>query len=130
MKMKPKLPSVISEARIHETIFDGLDVSETTRKDYAARIGLFLSYVNARGFNQQSYLAYKRYLERRTDYSVATKNKYLITARVLLRELVRRGRLPIDITNNIKLFKQSKRHKRSGLTDREVKLLGAKMKAF
>ncbi|KKS12532.1 MAG: putative integrase [Candidatus Daviesbacteria bacterium GW2011_GWB1_41_5] len=129
MKMKIKLPSIVSEPREYtETIFDGLDVSETTRKEYLSRVRLFLSYVGSRGFNQHSYLHFKRYLEGRSDYSVSTKNKYLTTARVFLRELQRRGKLPFDVTYNVKHFRQSKRHKREGLTDREVQLLGIKLK--
>ncbi len=127
MKVKTKLVSQISR---HENIFDRLDVSENTRMEYMARIGLFLSHVHALGFNEKSYLSYKRYLERRSDYAVATKNKYLITARVFLRELVKRGLLPIDVTQNIKLFRQSKRHRKQGLTDSEVKLLGVKIQSL
>ncbi|MCX6788929.1 MAG: tyrosine-type recombinase/integrase [Candidatus Jorgensenbacteria bacterium] len=127
MKVKTKQ---LKELNRHENIFDGLDVSEETRREYTARIGLFLSHVQAVGFNQKSYLSYKRFLERRSDYAVATKNKYLITARVFLRELVRRGMLPIDVTANIKLFRQNKRHRRQGLTDTEVKLLGVKIQAL
>ena len=130
MKRRTKLPSVISEPSLHENIFDGLDVSESTRKEYSARIGLFLSYVHARGFNQQSYLSFKRYLQGRTDYSVATKNKYLATSRVFLRELTRRGKLPFDVTNNVKQFRQSKRHRREGLSDTEIKLLGVKIQSL
>ena len=111
-----------------ETAFDGLDVSETTRKEYLARIGLFISFVNAQGFNQQSYLNFKRYLQSRNDYSVATKNKYLSTARVFLRELIQKGRLPFSVIYSVKQFKQSKRHKREGLSDGEVRLLGVKLK--
>jgi integrase len=120
----------LSKENVTENIFDGLDVSESTRLEYMARIGLFLSHVHALGFNQKSYLSYKRYLERRSDYAVSTKNKYLITARVFLRELVRRGMLPIDVTANIKLFRQSKRHRKQGLTDSEVKLLGVKIQSL
>lgn len=120
----------LSKENVTENIFDGLDVSESTRLEYMARIGLFLSHVQALGFNQKSYLSYKRYLERRSDYAVSTKNKYLITARVFLRELVRRGMLPIDVTANIKLFRQSKRHRKQGLTDSEVKLLGVKIQSL
>lgn len=127
MKVKTKQ---LRELNRHENIFDGLDVSEDTRREYTARIGLFLSHVQAVGFNQKSYLSYKRFLERRSDYAVATKNKYLITARVFLRELVRRGMLPIDVTANIKLFRQNKRHRRQGLSDTEVKLLGAKIQSL
>lgn len=126
--MKRKLPNVISEPTLHENIFDGLDISETTRKEYSARISLFLSYVHARGFNQQSYLSYKRYLQGRTDYSVATKNKYLSSARAFLKELTRRGKLPFDVTYTVKQFRQSKKHRREGLSDKEVKLLGVKLK--
>lgn len=128
MKMKQKLPNIISEPSAHETIFDGLDVSETTRKEYLARIGLFISFVSSRGFNQHSYLYFKRYLEARNDYSVSTKNKYLTTARVFLRELQRKGKLHFDVTYSVKHFRQSKRHKREGLSDKEVQLMGVKLK--
>ncbi len=130
LSMKRKLPNVISEPSLHENIFDGLDVSETTRKEYSARIGLFLSYVHARGFNEKSYLAFKRYLEGRGDYSVSTKNKYLTTARVFLRELQRKGKLPFDVTYSVKHFRQSKRHKREGLSDKEVRLMGVKIQSL
>ncbi len=124
-KIKLYMPS---NGRSFNTIFNGLDVSDNTRKEYIFRIKLFFSYLDDTGFNQQSYLYFKRYLEGRTDYSIATKNKYLITARIFLRELVRKGFLPVDITQGIKCFKQSRRHKRLGLTDKEVQLLGVKLK--
>ncbi len=111
-----------------ENIFDGLDVSETTRKDYSARVGLFISYVQQHGFSQHSCTAFKRYLQGRTDYTISTKNKYLATARVFLKELNRRGMLPFDVTYNVRQFRQSKKHKRDGLTDDQVHLLGVKIK--
>ncbi len=120
----------LSKGNGTETIFDSLDVSESTRREYCHRIGLFLSYAQRYGFNQQSYLAFKRYLDSRSDYAVSTKNKYLITAKIFLRELVRRGVLPFDVTQNVKTFRQSKRHRRQGLTDTEVKLLGAKIQSL
>jgi len=111
-----------------ENIFDGLDVSETTRKDYSARVGLFISFVDQHGFNQNSCTYFKRYLQSRTDYSISTKNKYLATARVFLKELNRRGLLPIDVTYNVKQFRQSKKHKKEGLSDNQVHLIGTKLK--
>jgi len=118
----------ISDPRIKaDWIFDGLDVSETTRKDYSARIGYFLSYTQENGFNKQSCLQFKRYLEK-SNYSVSTKNKYLTTARVFLKELVRKGMLPPDVAFNVKQFRQSKNHRKEGLSDREVQLLGVKLK--
>lgn len=111
-----------------EQIFDLLDVSDNTRQDYKYRIGLFLDYVNATGLNRNSYLEFKRTLGSRTDLSVATKNKYLATAKIFLKELNRLGMLPADITQNIKTFTQSKKHKRDGLNDSEITLLVESMK--
>jgi len=102
-------------------IFDSLDVSETTRKDYSARIGMFIDFIHKEGFRVNSYLEYKRYLEKRTDYTISTKNKYLATAKIFLKETNRLGLIPMDITQNIRLFSQNKKHKREGLTDREMK---------
>lgn len=112
------------------SIFDDLDVNENTRKDYLSRLPLFLSYVQNSGFNQQSYLSFKRYLRKRNDYTTSTKNKYLATSRIFLKELVRRGKLSIDITNGIKHFKQTKQHKRQGLTDTEIQLLWLKLQSL
>ena len=127
--MKMKLPSVIREPRANaDWVFDGLDVSETTRKDYSARVGLFISYVHRHGFNQHTLLSFKRQLELNQHYSVSTKNKYLAVARVFLRELIRRGMLPIEATQSVRFFRQSKKHRRQGLTDKDVRLLGVKLK--
>ena len=56
-------------------------------------------------------------------WSVSTKNKHLIVARVFLKELHRQGLIPTDITHNVKAFKQSKQHKKRGLNDNEIKRL-------
>lgn len=102
------------------TIFDSIDVSSVTRKDYKYRIGMFIDYIGEQGFTHNSYLEYKRHLANRTDYTIATKNKYLATAKVFLRELNRIGLLPVDITQNTKLFKQIKKHKKEGLSSKDV----------
>ena len=109
-------------------VFDLLDVRETTRADYKYRIGLFLDFVKDRGFNHNSFLAFKRELAERTDLAISTKNKYLTTARVFLKELNRQGAIPADITQNIKTFNQSKKHKKDGLTDKEIKTLMEKIR--
>jgi integrase len=103
-----------------EKVFDLLDVSEATRQDYKYRIGLFLNFTSERGFNRNSFLEFKRSLAERTDLAVATKNKYLATAKIFLKEANRQGFLPADITQNIKTFSQSKKHKRDGLNDEEM----------
>ena len=67
------------------SIFKFLDISEGTRKDYQSRIGHFLNFIDGEGLNQDSFLEYKKHLKLRTDYTVATKNKYLITAKIFLK---------------------------------------------
>ena len=91
----------------YTALFDNLDVAESTRADYCYRLPLFVSYVNLYGFDTNTYLHYKRYL-RATKWSVSTKNKHLIVARVFLKEMHRQGLLPTDITHNVKAFKQRK----------------------
>lgn len=109
-------------------IFKFLDVNEETRKDYQYRIGHFLNFISDKGLNQNSFLEYKNYLKRRTDYTVSTKNKYLITAKIFLKELNRRSLLPVDITQNIKSFSHSKKHKKEGLNDQEIEKLTLALK--
>ncbi len=113
-------------------VFDLLDVSEATRVDYKYRIGLFLEFIqnNNIGFNCNSFLEFKRALAERTDFAVSTKNKYLATAKIFLKELNRQGFLPADITQNIKTFSQSKKHKREGLNEAEMGLLAEKMRTI
>lgn len=106
----------------YTTLFDNLDVAESTRIDYRYRLPLFVSYVNLYGFDTNTYLNYKRHL-RATNWSVSTKNKHLIVARVFLKEMHRQGLIPTDITHNVKAFKQSKKHKKRGLNDIEIKRL-------
>ncbi|OGF59301.1 integrase [Candidatus Giovannonibacteria bacterium RIFCSPHIGHO2_02_FULL_45_40] len=122
-------PQVIQNPQINaRRVFDALDVNEATRADYKYRVGMFLDFVKNGGFNRNSFLEFKRHLASKPDFSVATKNKYLATAKIFLKELNRQGILSADITQNIKTFSQSKKHKREGLNDEEIMLLAEKMK--
>jgi len=109
-------------------IFSFLDISSSTRKDYTYRIGLFLKFIKKRGFNKDSFLEFKRYLAEREDLTVATKNKYLASARVFLKELARNQAIPVDITLNVKSFKQGKKHKKEGLTEDEINKIAERIK--
>ena len=111
-----------------DQIFDLLDVSEATRQDYKYRIGTFLDFVKDTGYNHNSFLECKRHLASRVDIGDSTKNKYLAAARVFLKELNRNGVLPVDITQNVKTFQQSKKHKKDGLNDDEVSKLTEKIR--
>ena len=83
-------------------VFDTLDVSETTRRAYAVRIRHFLRFTDTRGLNCNSYLEYKRYLQDCETFSVSTKNKYLISAKVFLDGLYRVRLIPQKITDGVK----------------------------
>lgn len=109
-------------------IFDLLDVSDNTRQDYKYRIELFLNFLKKNPVNVNSYLEFKRYLGSRNDFSVSTKNKYLATAKIFLKELNRQGVVPSDITQNIKSFSQDKKHKRDGFNEQEMSRLILKLK--
>ncbi|KKN06902.1 hypothetical protein LCGC14_1072610 [marine sediment metagenome] len=108
-------------------IFELMDISEGTRADYKSRIGLFIGFTKDGHFNRNSFLEFKRYLAERTDIGVATKNKYLASPRIFLKELNKQGMLPVDITQNVKSFKQSKKHRKDGLSEKEIKKLTDKM---
>jgi integrase len=107
------------------SVFDALDVSEATRVDHKWRIGAFLRFLDGRPLTSDSYLEFKRSLATRNDLSISAKNKYLCSARVLLKELARRGALPLDLTLGVRLFQQSKKHKREGVTEEEMARLAS-----
>lgn len=134
--MKSLISTTVSDLTITnpqvkaEAVFDLLDVSGTTRQDYKYRVKLFLNFVKKKGIGINSYLEFKRYLTDRTDFSISTKNKYLATAKVFLKELNRQGILPTDITQNIKVFSQDKKHKRDGLNQEEINRLAVQLKQW
>jgi integrase/recombinase XerC len=103
-----------------DSVFDGLDISEQTRKEYKYRIQSFMAFVGLYGLNVNSFLEYKRLLATKDEMAISTKNKYLAAARIFLKEMNRLGHLPNDITQNVKCFKQDKKHKKEGVTDEEM----------
>lgn len=106
-----------------EQIFEGIDVSEQTRKEYKYRIQQFMTFVALHGMNPNSFLEYKRMLAAKEEITISTKNKYLAAARVFLKELNRLGHLPSDFTQNVKGFHQDKKHKVEGVTDEDMRII-------
>lgn len=103
-----------------ELLFRTMDIADNTREDYLRRLPVFLEYIKSNGLNINTYLDFKRYLGNLPYYSISTKNKYLTTARIFLKELNRIGKLPQDITQNIKCFRQNQKHKKDGITQEEM----------
>jgi len=116
-KQELNIDQVLEQA---ERLFMSMDIADTTREDYMRRLPVFLEYVKSNGLNINTYLDFKRYLGNLPYYSISTKNKYLTTARIFLKELNRIGKLPQDITQNIKCFRQNQKHKKDGITQEEI----------
>lgn len=110
-------------------IFNTLDLSKNTRKDYLYRTGLFVEFIADEGLGDTTFLQYKNYLGNRNDYTVSTKNKYLISAKVFCRELHKRGFFETDISQDIKSFKESKKHKREGLSVQDVEKVFSRLES-
>lgn len=130
--LTPFQPQQINTKFTHriDIIFDSLDISENTRTEYQYRIAPFISFISIHGISMNAYLEYKRHLSQRSDFSISTKNKYLIVARIFCKELHRQGLIPTDITQNIKCFSQSRKHKRDGFSENEVQKVLSYMKSL
>lgn len=102
-----------------ESIFDNLDITTETKRDYQYRMKPFVSFVKKQGLHVNTYLDYKKSLTLHNSLSVATKNKLLVVAKIMLRELSRLGHIP-DITANVKLFSEVRKHKKEGITNEEI----------
>lgn len=106
--------------QLKNSIFDRIDVTENTRKEYLTRIKHFIHFVKLHGINFNTYLEYKRYLSSIDTLSVSTKNKYLISAKIFIDGLNSLQRLPFQINTKVRGFKQSKLHKKDGLCDEDI----------
>lgn len=106
----------------YEDLFNSLDIQENTRKDYLYRVPHFIAFIKNQGFSHETYIRYKKYLSALNTLSISTKNKLLITAKILLRELVKRGVIP-DITSNVRLFTDTRKHKRAGIDEGEMNVI-------
>ncbi len=106
------------------------DISENTLKDYRYYLPLFLKYLEREGFNKTSYLNYKRWLKAQTQWTISTKQKYLVSARVWIKQLFKQGVISIDLLEDTKTFKQSTKHKKTGLNDKEIEKLSAYLSEF
>lgn len=104
-------------------VFEHLDINDATKAEYQRRLTMFLDYVEAEGLTVNTFLNYKRLLGSREDLSVSSKNKYLTAARIFMRELHRQGVMPVDITPNVRNFRQGKYHKKDGLTEQDIELV-------
>lgn len=113
------LSELVSQ-RFYDAVFNSLDVRTSTITDYKYRISHFHSFVNTNGVDYNLLLSYKRSLESREDYSISTKNKYLATAMVFLRQCKELGFIDTQLNCQVSLFSQSKAHKKFGISESEA----------
>ena len=116
-------PEIIENKEMAFRFFELCDVSQNTIADYRYYLPLFLKYVRREGFNKTTYLNYKRWLKGQSQWTIATKQKYLVSARVWIKQLFRQGIIPVDLILDTKTFKQSVKHKKFGLNDKEMEEL-------
>lgn len=107
-------------SQLKNSIFDCIDVTDNTRKEYLSRIKNFIHFVKLHGINPNTYLEYKRYLGSIDTLSVSTKNKYLISAKIFIDGLNNLQRLPFQLNTKVRGFRQSKLHKKDGLSDEDI----------
>lgn len=106
--------------RYGESIFDTLDIQPSTKSEYQKRILKFFDFMNHQTITRDLLLAYKQHLRDDNTLGIASKNKYLTTARIALREMYRQGLTPVDLSVGVSSFQQNIRHKVNGLTEEEV----------
>ena len=107
-------------ANYNRCLFDTLDIQPNTKIEYQKRILKFFDWMDNQNITRDLLLAYKQYLRDDNTLGVASKNKYLTTARIALREMYRQGLTPVDLSVGVSSFQQSVRHKVNGLNEEEV----------
>lgn len=104
----------------NDNIFNSLDVSNSTKIEYLSRLPKFFQFAATQTINRDLLLKYKQYLRNDNTLGISSKNKYLTTARIALRELYRQGIAPIDLSVGVSSFQQNTGHRVNGLSEEEV----------
>lgn len=107
-------------ANYSRCLFDTLDIQPNTKIEYQKRILKFFDWMDNQNITRDLLIAYKQYLRDDNTLGVASKNKYLTTARIALREMYRQGLTPVDLSVGVSSFQQSVKHKVNGLNEEEV----------
>lgn len=118
-KLKYIIEYLIKYRNEAKHIYSTLDITQSTIKDYQLRIDRFLDFCQCTPIDNNIYLNYKKHLNE-SCLKPTTVNKYLVVAKVLIKELARQG-LINDITINTKLNKVGSHHKKFGHSIEEIK---------
>lgn len=104
----------------NDNIFNSLDISNNTKLEYLSRLPRFFKFTSTQTINRDLLLRYKQYLRNDNMLGISSKNKYLTTARIALRELYRQGLTSIDLSVGVSSFQQNNKHRVNGLSEEEV----------
>lgn len=104
----------------NDNIFNSLDISNNTKLEYLSRLPRFFKFTSTQTINRDLLLRYKQYLRDDNTLGISSKNKYLTTARIALRELYRQGLTSIDLSVGVSSFQQNNKHRVNGLSEEEV----------
>lgn len=121
---RSRIPVTLDDFR--QAIENRDNIEPVTRKKYLANCQKYYDFfvkkleMNPAGKSYDIYRAYKRWLERTETIGVSTKAFYLNTARVVMQELYRMGKVNRDVTRGVKGFKVGTGHKRSGLQHGDI----------
>lgn len=94
--------------------------SDTTKKTYQKNVEHFFAFIQENGINSLSFGAYREALKTVDQVSAKTKNAYLSATKALLKEALKHGILPIDITGNVPQFKIPIGHVKDGVQKTEL----------
>lgn len=114
---------------IAEQALDARDISTEVRRYHYRSLEVFFHFVKENGSTRDIFRKYKQFI-REKNLATNTKNQFLCSARIFLRELNYEGILATDITLNTRGFVQDKRHKRDGLNKCELEILTAKLQSL
>lgn len=104
----------------NDNIFNSLDISNNTKLEYLSRFSRFFKFASTQTINRDLLLRYKQYLRDDNTLGISSKNKYLTTARIALRELYRQGLTSIDLSVGVSSFQHNNKHRVNGLSEKEI----------
>jgi len=113
-----KIVTTLSEN--YTSIINGMiATSVKTKKTYLNNVKSFLAFIQLNGIDSFSFGNYRTALEK-TKLSRRTLNGYLAAAKALLKESIKYGILPVDITANVPAFKIPSGHTKDGVKENEL----------
>lgn len=105
----------------YETIFDNVSSwTDKTRSTYKRNIKHFLAFIQTNGINGRTCDSFRKALAEIEGIGNKSRNNYLAAMRALLRESLKYGIMPVDISENVKSFDTESGHTKDGIEKTEI----------